>query len=84
MDLPVGPFTALGQQAIEVIGRLAGTRVGPDVAGLQTVTDGQQIHAQSGDQNSEFNWLSWDPAGCRSASDNNFQSPQQQTPEICR
>lgn len=44
MNLPTGPFAADGQQPIEIIGGLFGTVVRPDVAGLQTVSDGQQIH----------------------------------------
>jgi len=44
MDLPVDPLTAVGQQEVEVIGGLLGGGVGTDVAGVQTVTNGQQKH----------------------------------------
>ena len=47
MDLPTGPFTELGEQAIEVVGSLFGTRVGTDMAGVQSVPDRQQIHTNA-------------------------------------
>ncbi len=42
----MGPFTALGQQTIEVVGGLGWAPIGTDVTGLETVTNGQQIHTQ--------------------------------------
>jgi hypothetical protein len=47
MDLPTGPFTELGQQAIEIVGSLLGTPVGTDMAGLQSIPDRQQIHTNA-------------------------------------
>jgi len=44
MDLPVDPLTTVGQQEVEVIGGLLGGGVGTDVASMQTLTNGQQIH----------------------------------------
>jgi len=44
MDLPVDPLTTMGQQEVEVIGGLLGGGVRTDVAGVQTLTNGQQIH----------------------------------------
>ncbi len=44
MDLPVDPLTTVEQQEVEVIGSLLGGGVGTDVAGVQSVTNGQQIH----------------------------------------
>jgi len=46
MNLPAGPLTAERQQAIKVISRLLRALIGPDVAGLQTVSNGQQIHTK--------------------------------------
>jgi len=47
MDLPVDPLTAVGKQKVEVIGGLLGGGVGTDMAGVQTVTNGQQIHTRT-------------------------------------
>jgi len=47
MDLPVDPLTAVGKQEVEVIGGLLGCGVGTDMAGVQTVTNGQQIHPRT-------------------------------------
>ena len=47
MDLPVDPLTAVGKQEVEVIGGLLGGGVGADMAGVQTVTNGQQIHTRT-------------------------------------
>ena len=47
MDLPVDPLTAVGKQEVEVIGGLLGCGVGTDMAGVQTVTNGQQIHTRT-------------------------------------
>jgi hypothetical protein len=46
MDLPVDPLTALGKQEVEVIGGLLGGGVRTDMAGVQTVTNGQKIHTR--------------------------------------
>jgi hypothetical protein len=47
MNLPVGLLTTMGKQNIEVIGGLLGGGVRTDVAGVQPVTDGQQIHTHT-------------------------------------
>lgn len=47
MDLPVDPLTAVGKQEVEVISGLLGGGVGTDMAGVQTVTNGQQIHTRT-------------------------------------
>jgi len=44
MDLPAGPLTTEGQQAIQIFRSLLRAPVRPDMAGLQTVANGQQIH----------------------------------------
>jgi len=44
VDLPAGPFAVTLEQLVEVGSSLLGRGVGTDVTGLQTVTDGQQIH----------------------------------------
>ena len=46
VNLPAGSFGAEWQQAIQIIGSLLRTLIRPDVAGLQTVSDGQQIHTE--------------------------------------
>ena len=44
VNLPAGPLSTERQQAIQIIGSLLRTLIRPDMAGLQTVSDGQQIH----------------------------------------
>jgi hypothetical protein len=47
MDLPMGAIAGMEQQLIELGGGVLGRAVGTDVAGLKTVTDGQQIHTRT-------------------------------------
>ena len=42
----MNPLTTVGQQELEVIGSLLSGGIGTDVAGVQTVTNGQQIHTR--------------------------------------
>jgi len=44
MNLPAGSLTAEGQEAIKVVSSLLRAYVGPNMAGIQTIADGQQIH----------------------------------------
>jgi hypothetical protein len=46
MNLPAGTLAADGQQTVKVVCRLFRAVVRPDMAGLQTVSDGQQIHTE--------------------------------------
>jgi len=44
MDLPTGTLTTGAQQTLQIISRLFGGCVGTDVAGVESVTDDEQIH----------------------------------------
>ena len=46
VDLPASSLSAERQQAVQIIGSLFRTLIRPDMAGLQTVSDGQQIHTE--------------------------------------
>lgn len=42
----MGLLTAEAKQGVEMVSRLLGGGIGTDVTGLQTVTNGQQIHTK--------------------------------------
>lgn len=46
MNLPMGPLPAGGEHLVQLIGRFGRRGIGADMTGLQTVSDGQQIHTQ--------------------------------------